>query len=58
MVRGILIFVILWALFAAALSTWRSWSARGAWKLSKTLGLASLAAALTVLVLAGIVIFF
>lgn len=58
MSRGILIFLIIWALFAAALSTWRSWTSRGAWRLSKTLGLASLAAALTVLVLAGIIIAF
>jgi len=52
MVRQVVLFILLWALLWAGLSTWRKWKVKSAFNWSKTLGLSGLAAVLTFILLA------
>lgn len=58
MLRPLFIFLGLWALLAALLSTRHHWSPGGAWKLGKAIGLSFLAASVAFAILASLVFFF
>lgn len=58
MIRGILIFIILWAIFLGLFSTWRTWTPAGAWKLSKAITFAGISATTAIIILAVIVYVF
>lgn len=44
MIKTLLTFLTLWAVFLALLSTWRSWTPKDAWRLGKTVLIAGTAA--------------
>jgi hypothetical protein len=44
MIKSLLTFFALWAVFLALLSTWRRWTPKDAWRLGKTILVAGAAA--------------
>lgn len=58
MVRGILFFLIMWALVVGSIASWRALSGKERWSLVKTVTYGGFTAVIALIVIVGIVVLF